>query len=397
MTENVRGRSSETKFGRVPLWLYDTGVGLQAIATYGWLHGRYGHYERVMPSYGTLAKELGVSRGSVIAYVKALTAVGAVRIQTSGAAGRQTNVYVIAFARPFQVGGQNTDQGGQDADPVVSGVHHPGQPAGRGGQPVVQEEDVSSKTFLEDEKLSLPSEPDPVHEREMLSPFEDHQQSDPLPGVDAYTAQLADADAATRVTAAWVEAYKRSSNGSEPSAKAVSRVRASAGSRLRAGKDADELALVAVDMAETNLTWTDLAEHEAHWLHKQQQGGLTGTDATVAGWLQLAGQLGREDDPAFKPSVTDQRVQQALNVGRQMQAEADARRGGGYRPQSPNDAWNHIRQQADAGERPDGWEKYPHCGHPDCDEITRMRDTDDGSGQLRPTYCSGCHPVLQWY
>lgn len=100
MTENVRGRSSETKFGRVPLWLYDTGVGLQAIATYGWLHGRYGHYERVMPSYGTLAKELGVSRGSVIAYVKALTSVGAVRIETSGAAGRQTNVYAIAFAEP---------------------------------------------------------------------------------------------------------------------------------------------------------------------------------------------------------------------------------------------------------------------------------------------------------
>jgi hypothetical protein len=241
--------------------------------------------------------------------------------------------------------------------------------------------------WVEDELLSPPlpaqrPEPDPVHEREMLSPFEDPQQSDPLPGVDAYTAQLADADAVTRVTASWVETYRRSSGGSEPSAKAVSRVRASAGSRLRAGKSVDELILIAIDMAETNLTWTDLAEHEAHWLHKQQQrDGLTGQEA----------------DPAFKPSVTDQRVQQALNVGRQMQAEADARRGGGYRPQNLNDAWDHVRQQADAGERPDGWEKYPHCGRPDCDEITRMRDTDDGSGELRPTYCSGCHPVLQWY
>lgn len=331
MTETARGRSSETKFGRVPLWLYGTGVGLQAIATYGWLHGRYGHYERVMPSYATLAKELGVSRGSVIAYVKALTSVGAVRIETSGAAGRQTNVYAIAFAEPFQVGGQNTDQG-------VSGVDYPGQPAGRGGQPVVQEEDVSTKTFLEDEKLSLPSEPDPVHEREMLPSFEDPQQSEPLPGVDTYTAQLADADAVTRVTAAWVEAYKRSSNGSEPSAKAVARVRASAGSRLRAGKAADELALIAVDMAETNLAWTDLAEHEAHWLHKQQQDGLTGTDATVAGWLQLADQLGGRQAPD-RPSVTDARVQHALNLGRQMQAEADARRGGyqPYRQPTPED------------------------------------------------------------
>jgi len=251
--------------------------------------------------------------------------------------------------------------------------------------------------------LSVPAqrpEPDPVHEREMLPSFEDLQQSDPLPGVDTYAAQLADADAVTRVTASWVEAYKRSSSGSEPSVKAVSRVRASATSRLRAGKTADELSLIAADMAETNLAWTDLAEHEAHWLHKQQRDGLSGTDATVAGWLQLADQLGGRaggGQAPGRPSVTDQRVQAAIDLGRQMQAEADARRGGGYRPQSPNDAWDHIRQQADAGERPDGWEKYPHCGHPDCDEITRMRDTDVGGGQRRPSYCSGCHPVLQWH
>ena len=334
MTESMRGRSSaETKYGRVPLWLYETDVGLQAISAYGWLHGRYGHYERIMPSYATLAKELKVSRGSVIAYVKALTLVGAIRIETSGAAGRQTNVYAIAFDEPFPMGGQNTDHPSQDADPLVSGVHYPSQPAGRGGQPVVQEEDVSTKTFLEDEKISLPSEPDPVHEREMLSPFEDPQQSEPLPGVDAYTAQLADADAATRVTASWVEAYKRSSSGSEPSVKAVSRVRASAASRLRAGKSVDELILIAADMAETNLTWTDLGEHEAHWLHKQQQDGLTGTDATVAGWLSLADQLGgRTAGTQARPSVTDQRVQAAIDLGRQMQAEADARRGGGYQP-----------------------------------------------------------------
>lgn len=190
--------------------------------------------------------------------------------------------------------------------------------------------------WVEDE-LSLPlpaqrPEPDPVHEREMLSPFEDLQQSDPLPGVDTYTAQLADADAATRVTASWVEAYKRSSGGSEPSVKAVSRVRSSATSRLRAGKDVDELILIAIDMAETNLTWTDLGEHEAHWLHKQQD-GLTGTDATVAGWLTLSDQLGgRTAGTQSRPSVTDQRVQAAIDLGRQMQAEADARRGGGYLP-----------------------------------------------------------------
>lgn len=214
--------------------------------------------------------------------------------------------------------------------------------------------------------LSVPaqqSEPDPVHEREMLPSFEDPDQSEPVRDVDVHTAQLADADDTARVTAAWVDAYKRSSNGSEPSAKAVARVRASAGSRLRAGKAADELVLIAADMAETNLAWTDLAEHEAHWLHKQQQwGGLTGTDATVAGWLQLAGQLG----------------------GRQQHEP--------YR----NDPWHHIRQQADAGQQPDGWERVPFCGDLDCDEVTRMRQVDIGNGLKSLTYCSSCHPALQF-
>ena len=280
---------------------------------------------------------------------------------------------------------EQSDHGGTSSPARVDSESH------TGGLEDPRTSSFDPPLFEPPTSLSVPAqrpEPDPVHEREMPSPFEDPQQSDPLPGVDVYTAQLADADAITRVAASWIEAYKRSSGGSEPSAKAVSRVRSSAASRLRVGKSVDELILIAIDMAETNLAWTDLAEHEAHWLYKQQQDGLTGTDATVAGWMALAGQL--------RPSVTDQRVQQALNVGRQMQAEADAQRGG-YRPSSPNDAWDHIRQQADAGERPDGWEKYPHCGHPDCDEITRMRDTDVGAGQRRPSYCSGCHPVLQWH
>lgn len=341
MIENLRGRSTETKYGRIPLWLYETGVGLQAIATYGWLHGRYGHYERVMPSYATLAKELGVSRGSVIAYVKALTSVGAVRIETSGAAGRQTNRYVIAFNEPFPVAGQNTDRGrgGQNAD-RSAGCTSPSQPADGGGQPVVQEEDVSTKTFFEeDEDLSLPSlpaqrsEPDPVHERKILSPFTDLDPEQPQPSarIDVYTAQPAD-DAA-QVAASWVEAYKRSSNGSEPSVKAVSRVRASAASRLRAGRTAEDLILIAVDMAETNLTWTDLGEHEAHWLNRQHN--PTGTDGRVMGWLALADQLGGKD----RPSITDARVQQALDVGRRLQAEHDAAYGGyqSYRQPSPED------------------------------------------------------------
>ncbi len=168
--EHLRGRSTETKYGRIPLWLYETGVGLQAIATYGWLHGRYGHYDRVMPSYGTLARELGVSRGSVIAYVKQLVAVGAVQIETSGAVGQKTNEYVIAFNEPFTAASDAPVWGGQNADHLVSGLYRSGQPADQGGQPAVHEEDVSKKT----EKTVPPSGP----------PNADAPVSEPRAGTD---------------------------------------------------------------------------------------------------------------------------------------------------------------------------------------------------------------------
>lgn len=140
-----RARSTETKYARTPLWLFETETTLQAKATYAWLHGRYGHYDLVVPSYNTLAKELGVSKGSVINYVKELVEVGAiVAIERYTDSGQTTNEYVIAFNEPFEVvnplttdelgehdeggqpadtGGQNTDQGGQPADQT-------GQPAG---------------------------------------------------------------------------------------------------------------------------------------------------------------------------------------------------------------------------------------------------------------------------
>lgn len=136
-------RSTETKYARVPLWLFETGVSLQALATYAWLHGRYGHYEQVIPSYKTLATELGVSKGSVVAYVKELKEAGAiVTLERFRKGERTSNEYVIAFNEPFQVvsisttseqgeheaGGQSADQGGQNAD-------HRGQNADRGGQP----------------------------------------------------------------------------------------------------------------------------------------------------------------------------------------------------------------------------------------------------------------------
>lgn len=334
MIENLRGRSTETKYGRIPLWLYETGVGLQAIAMYGWLHGRYGHYERVMPSYATLAKDLGVSRGSVIAYVKALTSVGAVRIETSGAAGRQTNRYLIAFNEPFPVTGQNTDQGGggQDAD-RSAGCTSSSQPADGGGQPVVQEEDVSTKTFFEeDEDLSLPSlppprsEPDPVHEREISTPIQPSTPQQLLRAANVVTAEEEEAFTAWVVTvhqprsAAWWRAVAK--NG-------------------------------------------DLPALAAQWRATGGQQSLKGTDATVMGWLALADQLGGQD--RRKP----------------------------HQPYADN-VWDQMRHQLESGSRPDGWERYPHCGHPDCDPITRGREVEDGSGLKSLTWCTDCHPNLQF-
>jgi hypothetical protein len=109
----------------------------------------------------------------------------------------------------------------------------------------------------------------------------------------------------------------------------------------------------------------DLPDLAADW---RAQGGLdatqplTGADATAAGWFQLADQLG----------------------GRQP-----------HQPYS-NDPWHHLAAQAAAGSRPDGWERVAYCGHLDCDEVTRMKQVDIGNGLKSLTYCSACHPALQF-
>lgn len=229
-----RIRSNETKYCRIPQWLYETGISLQAIATYGWLHGRYGHYDRVMPSYNRLAKELGVSRGSVIAYVKELVAVGAIRVQTSGAQGRQSNEYVIAFNEPFPVvTGQHSDQG------VVSPLTATGQPADPGGQRAVQEEDVVKKT--KKDSLSRPSVPtrttaraDEAGEREIKQP--------------------ATNPAADTIVAAYTDAIHR-----PVSAATRSKLCQQAAQLLADGFPAAWIADRARELAERG--WTDLAQH----------------------------------------------------------------------------------------------------------------------------------------
>lgn len=60
---------------------------------------------------------------------------------------------------------------------------------------------------------------------------------------------------------------------------------------------------------------------------------LEGTDAIVDGWMQLAG------------------------------------RSGPHRPYQ--DSWRRLEEEGRNGSRPQGWEKWKHCGDPECDEVTR--------------------------
>jgi hypothetical protein len=146
-TGAARAKRSETRFCRIPQWLYSTGISLQAIAAYGWLHGKYGYLKRINPSYATLAEELGVSRGSIINYFKELVRVGAVRVTVGGPKGRTINSYQIAFDAPFAFSsGQRADHSNGDHESVVSPLTTTSQRAdqtcGPSGQPVVPEEEV---------------------------------------------------------------------------------------------------------------------------------------------------------------------------------------------------------------------------------------------------------------
>lgn len=243
MIENMRGRSTETKYGRIPLWLYDAGVSLQAIATYGWLHGKYGHFDRVVPSYATLAKELGVSRGSVIAYVKELTGAGAVRIATSGQAGQTTNTYEIAFNEPFPVPNVQIS-GGQNADQVVSGLYRGGQSADQGGQPVVHEEDVSTQT------------------KKTLSPRLPKQtrKQPPAPPQERETPATPNNNQAQQVTAAW-----QATRGGRRNPAAERDITASAVELLGADWPLADVIALAQDMAAKYPTGRDLTRHADHW------------------------------------------------------------------------------------------------------------------------------------
>lgn len=100
---------------------------------------------------------------------------------------------------------------------------------------------------------------------------------------------------------------------------------------------------------------------------------LNGTDATVLGWLDLAGQS----------STSDQRVRQAIEAGQRVQRQL-----GGHKPYT-NEPWV---KPAD----PEKAAKIPHCGDPNCDPVTRLKTEPAWDGTLCTSICENCHPSMHW-
>jgi hypothetical protein len=85
---------------------------------------------------------------------------------------------------------------------------------------------------------------------------------------------------------------------------------------------------------------------------------LEGTDAVVDGWMQLA-------------------------------------QGSG--PQRPyTDPWRRVEEEAAAGLAPEGAERREHCADAACDPVTRTRLQVDNQGELKPSPCPRCHPLMQF-
>ena len=259
-------RRSETRFCRIPQWLYGTGVSLQAVAAYGWLHGKYGWLPKINPSYATLAEELGVSRGSVITYFKELIKVGAVRVTAGGPKGRTINTFEIAFEAPFAFqSGQRADHSRADEGSVVSRVTSSGQPADHlapvSGQRAVPEVEVLKK--LEDSLSSdapVPNAPEPPapDEREIIA------------------ALPKDNDDAGKVVEAWLAARGR---GRNPAAEA--KVRKSASEFLAADWSIPDLIALAEDMGRRQPTYSDLTKHEPHWVRPVSKSAPAASSATT--------------------------------------------------------------------------------------------------------------------
>ncbi|MFJ3088918.1 hypothetical protein [Streptomyces sp. NPDC086838] len=108
---------------------------------------------------------------------------------------------------------------------------------------------------------------------------------------------------------------------------------------------------------------------------------LTGTDATVDGWMALAAKY---DDEARADGWS------VVSPGEPYQRP---RYNG---PKPVNQPWERLAADAAAGQPPQGAEKYKHCGDSECDPITRTRDKEDDRGYKYVSPCSRCHPSMQF-
>lgn len=105
----------------------------------------------------------------------------------------------------------------------------------------------------------------------------------------------------------------------------------------------------------------ELPDLEA-WRAARENTVLPGTDTNVAGWMAIARDLG--DEPPAK------------------------RMRFGHQPYSDNQ-WTQPADQAAAS-------KVPHCGHEDCDPVTRLKDFRDSNGLVSVQVCGNCHPAMRF-
>lgn len=125
--------------------------------------------------------------------------------------------------------------------------------------------------------------------------------------------------------------------------------------------------------------WTDRAMARARQRMETGDWRGAGTDERAAGWMALAQSLGD------KPSITDQRVQRAVEAGKRVQRQQGPRLGRNY----SNDVWQQPADPAKAA-------KIPHCGDPNCDPVTRLKTEPDWTGEPHTAICGHCHPAVKF-
>jgi hypothetical protein len=99
-------------------------------------------------------------------------------------------------------------------------------------------------------------------------------------------------------------------------------------------------------------------------------------------WLEIATVVQRAGIPAMVAFARDTK-----GTARQPVRYATFFLRGGWKGLPPAAANSAPPRQRDG--------KPPHCGHPDCDPVTRTRESEDDRGLRRAHQCPDCHPNAQ--